>query len=655
MAFPPQTPTRSPTRSPTYVPSAWKWASAAAAAGDAILDTLQTETDGLVLDFLNNRTLVRTASVDVASTPTALLTYTAPSRKYILGSDGYVKNANHNLAIYSQDFTNAAWVNSLTSDTGDTTTAPDGTTTADTITATATNGEHQIKQTISVSGTIELLTFSCYVKQGTHRYAALQVSDNVGHGVGVLIDLQLGTILSTALAVGADYFYVASSIASAGSSWYRVTLTYRTNLAATTGISLNVRPDGSNVTWSGNWNAAGTETIYAWGAELKAYPVHDAGTLADYIPTTTAARYAIPIEYNSSAVCQGALIEEARTNICLQSEDFTTSWANSNSTETSNSIAAPDGATTADTITASAGNAVHGIFQSGPVGTTAVNYAVSVFAKKGTHRYVALSCNHAAEDFVCAVFDLDGVTGAATETDVGTTSGTIASTSQTSMGNGWFRLVVVGSWTGTNKTPSIGFATAATGNSFGTFGNITFNAAGTETFYLWGAQVELGAFPTSYIKTTSATVTRAKDQISLATSAYPHSATAGYLLVEYSQFAIPSQKAVLALEGVGVIYAPRSENGRARLLVSGAADFSSFEFFAANTFYKTASAWALDNFGQSTNGGVAATDVLGAVPSVSTLKIADGSAEGSPSGYIKFVKYLPRRVSDADLALESAP
>jgi hypothetical protein len=464
MAF--HTATRSPTRSPTYSPTAWKWESSGGYVntGDAILDTLQVETDGLVIDGLLNRTLVRTASVDSASTPNALLTYTAPSAKYVMNN--------------------------------------------------------------------------------------------------------------------------AATLVSAS--------TIRT-------------------------------------------------------------------EYNAAGTAQGIRIEEARTNICLQSEDFTTTWANSNSTETSNSIAAPDGTTTADTITASAGNAVHGIFQSGPVGTTAVNYAVSVFVKKGTHRYVALSCNHAAEDFVCAVFDLDGVTGAATETDVGTTSGTIASTSQTSMGNGWYRLVVVGSWTGTGKTPSIGFATAATGNSFGTFGNITFNAAGTETFYLWGAQVELGSFATSYIKTVAATVTRAADQISLATSAFPWSATAGSVICAYNQL-----EPLAAERTIWTIGQAAASNFRFVLrndtadpyfyVVDSGATQAGIDAgtAAANVVNKSAVAWAANDFAHSFNGGAAGTDGAGTIPNVDTLYLAfSARVQERNTVYIRTFCYRPRRITNANVVTES--
>jgi hypothetical protein len=215
-------------------------------------------------------------------------------------------------------------------------------------------------------------------------------------------------------------------------------------------------------------------------------------------------------DYTAAGVSRGILCQEARTNYCLNNADISAgSWQVSAVAQSINTTAAPDGNTAADTITCSAGSAAHTIYQI--ITATSGAYTASVYVKKGTHRYVLLTYNAAAEDFISAVFDLDGGGSAATETDVGTTSGAISGTTMTSAGNGWFRLTLSGTVAGTTKTFSFGFAPAATGNTFTTFGNITFNGAGTETVYLWGPQQEPGSYATSLIVTAGATVTRTAD------------------------------------------------------------------------------------------------------------------------------------------------
>src|SRR3990167_1054230 len=83
----------------------------------------------------------------------------------------------------------------------------------------------------------------------------------------------------------------------------------------------------------------------------------------------------------TTLVYGGYLPEGARTNLCLQSEDFATTWTNVNSTEATNAAVAPDGATTADrlipddTVTDSA------FLQTGLTLTAASTYTFSVFAK----------------------------------------------------------------------------------------------------------------------------------------------------------------------------------------------------------------------------------------------------------------------------------
>jgi hypothetical protein len=83
----------------------------------------------------------------------------------------------------------------------------------------------------------------------------------------------------------------------------------------------------------------------------------------------------------------------------------------------------------------------------------------------------------------------------------------------TSYGNGWYRVSSTISDSGTGATqPLIGIYFDETDN------DITFDGDGTSYLYVWGAQLEKASFPSSYIPTTTATVTRNADVLTFPTS-----------------------------------------------------------------------------------------------------------------------------------------
>jgi hypothetical protein len=98
----------------------------------------------------------------------------------------------------------------------------------------------------------------------------------------------------------------------------------------------------------------------------------------------------------------------------------------------------------------------------------------------------------------------------------GQQTGNTNTPSITPVGNGWYRCSIT--YTATAASDLIIFNVA---NGDGVF---SFAGDNTSGIYLWGAQLEAGAFATSYIPTTTATVTRAADiSTSVATSVFENS------------------------------------------------------------------------------------------------------------------------------------
>ena len=195
----------------------------------------------------------------------------------------------------------------------------------------------------------------------------------------------------------------------------------------------------------------------------------------------------------------GLLIEEARTNLLLRSEEFDNAgvWGALSATVSSNTQVAPNGTTSAETITDINGatTANVGCFQSTTLADS-TNYAMSCYVKAGTKTTCRVGIRDKAGANIFANFNL--------ATGTTTTGNAISSTIQNA-GNGWYRCTAI-------CTSATG-ATSPRGIVFMDIGSYT--ADGTGTIHVWGAQLEAGAFPTSYIPTQASSRTRAADNASI--------------------------------------------------------------------------------------------------------------------------------------------
>ena len=186
------------------------------------------------------------------------------------------------------------------------------------------------------------------------------------------------------------------------------------------------------------------------------------------------------------------LIEKVRTNEILYSEDFTqTNWDTAQVSVTANTIANPiNGATTADTLTASAGSSAHYLYDPSAPYSAGEN-TISIYAKYNNNQWVCLQWYDGSSAYE-ASFDIqNGVAGAIDGS---------ASSSITSIGSGWYRI----SLTATSASGGTGYYVIAL-NDTDTASLETWTAAGTESAYIFGAQLEAGVM-TDYIATTSSAV-----------------------------------------------------------------------------------------------------------------------------------------------------
>ena len=185
------------------------------------------------------------------------------------------------------------------------------------------------------------------------------------------------------------------------------------------------------------------------------------------------------------------------------------------------------------------------------------------------------------------------------------------------------------------------------------------------TFYLWGAQVEVGSFATSYIATTTAAVTRAADVVTLATSSITgFSATAGTLYAEgaphYASGAFATFPALAGFDDATAnerIFIRRNDGaaatssfnvvdgGAAQATITGTAS----NWTAANDIHKIAGAWAANNFQAADDGTLGTADVSGTLPTVTTFRIGTITGGNILNGYLRRVAYWNTRLANATL------
>lgn len=399
-------------------------------------------------------------------TPDSILTYTNPSAKMVYGSDGVLRYAPHNLLTYSEQFDNAAWTKTNATISANAIAAPDGTITADKFIPSGASAP-DIRTTLTFVASAYHL--SVRVKKGEDAsIAGINFSCAGTAAADVTVNIETGALIGSA---GAPVISYGSE--SLGDGWYRVYANINNTFAGSTTARFALRDISDNAYAGGN----GVTGIYLWGAQLNL-----GSSALTYIPTTTAAVYSLPIDHNPTTFEPlGVLIEEQRTNLLLRSQEFdNAAWTKTRATITANSVVAPDGTTTADTLAEDGtASSSHFIQQSVTV-VSGTAYVLSVYAKKGTRDWLAFQFSVAGfpgtGSTLEAYFNLN--TGV-----VGAKGSNISSHGMQDVGNGWYRCWAIATADASVSSDFLIIAAEAD-NDF------TYSGLSAASLYIWGAQLE---------------------------------------------------------------------------------------------------------------------------------------------------------------------
>ncbi len=338
----------------------------------------------------------------------------------------------------------------------------------------------------------------------------------------------------------------------------------------------------------------------------------------DYAPVTHAAK--------------GILIEESRTNLAKNSENIS-AWNNNTSlTITSDAVTAPNGTMTADTT-----NSVGSTRYMSASVTSGAQYTYSFFVKPtDITRQIYLYVDGTAGAGSCRIVPSTGA--------ISNTSGTYNSAGLISVGNGWYRLYMV-------------FTPTTTGNQA-----VHIYPLNSNVTAWWGAQLEAGAFPTSYIPTTTAAVTRAADALNLPTGSW-HTSGAGTLYGQgiYDMTGSTVSRGMVYLDDgspnnaagmyLGDNLSPRKMG--LQVMNGGAGQASAYSgTYTAGNLIKGAMAYQTDDVIAAFDGTLTTADTSAIIPPYSRFIVGNLRGYwGNMTGHVQKARYYPTRVTDTQLQL----
>lgn len=345
---------------------------------------------------------------------------------------------------------------------------------------------------------------------------------------------------------------------------------------------------------------------------------------------------------------RGVLIEGERTNLCLQSQTFNTSWtATGGGSVTANAASAPDGTTTADLRTepASGTPAIRPTDAIAVASATA--HTLSIYVKRVAElqwiRLIAAN-NTTATNRAEAWFDIqNGVVGTVT---TGGTGWTAQGATIRALANGWHRLTLSLTTGATTCYPFIHSAAS----------DASTTRVANSQYLLWGAQLEAAGFASSYIPTTTVSAAREADILTVSTPGvdYPLSLwveaerevdTGGVEHLFSVDDGDASDRARLAVDASDRLEA---------LMTTGSSDVAQIPVtgaIALRTTFKGAGRFQTNDTISARDGTLGTQDTSCTAPATpTTIRIGAGASGANPAfGYIHRAAIFNSALSDADL------
>lgn len=345
--------------------------------------------------------------------------------------------------------------------------------------------------------------------------------------------------------------------------------------------------------------------------------------------------------------CRGLLVEEERQNIAFPSADFTV-WPAATTNRTMSEGTSPDGLNNANklapTLGASATNSY--IVKQFTKATSAIAYTASVYVKAAEYTQASLLIHgtSAANNAQATITLTNGALS--TVGSAGTFTGATA-TAQNA-GNGWWRIVLTAT-TNADSVISVRIYPRLAGGT----------GTGTDGVLAWGAQLELGAFATSHIPTTSASVVRNADVATITGTNFSNfwQATRGGVLVRARPGTVSGTRPWLQFDDgtADNIIALRGNTTNPELYIKATTDQAQIDAgtIASNTSYRLAGAWGTDSCAASINSGTPVLDGAATIPTVTQARLgSDGT--NYLNGWLESIEYYDTPSTSAGLQVLSS-